>query len=226
MLYGLTPQILYHIGGVNIMKKVSLLGILFLSVLSIVGCGSNSSNETTIDSLKKENKNLKNEIASYEKETNSPDKTSESASEIISSEIPVFKDNEEAFIADADGNKLYSLKILKATTNLSETNEAYTDGKPQNTVEVTYEYKNYLVDKPMMITSQFVNAFDSNGLAGKNMSMMDGQTEVTKDRASQSTVWFVMQNDMTNESSVEIEYANDFTLGFDSAAKFEVSLEH
>ncbi|UDM70708.1 hypothetical protein [Vagococcus fluvialis] len=208
------------------MKKVSLLGILFLSALSIIGCSSNNSNNSTIDSLKKENEELKSKISYYEKEENSPNDTSESSSANISSEIPVFKSNEEAFIADADGNKLYSLKILKATTNLSETNEAYTDGKPQNTIEVTYEYKNYLVDKPMLVSSQYVNAFDSNGLAGKNMSMMDGQTEVTKDRASQSTVWFVMQNDMTNENSVEIEYANDFSLGFDSAAKFEVPLEH
>lgn len=208
------------------MKKVSLLGILFLSALSIIGCSSNNSNNSTIDSLKKENEELKSKISYYEKEENSPNDTSESSSANISSEIPVFKNNEEAFIADADGNKLYSLKILKATTNLSETNEAYTDGKPQNTIEVTYEYKNYLVDKPMLVSSQYVNAFDSNGLAGKNMSMMDGQTEVTKDRASQSTVWFVMQNDMTNENSVEIEYANDFSLGFDSAAKFEVPLEH
>lgn len=208
------------------MKKVGLLGILFLSALSIAGCSSNNSNTSTIDSLKKENEELKSKISYYEKEESSPNDTSESSSENISSEIPVFKNNEEAFIADVDGNKLYSLKILKATTNLSETNEAYTDGKPQNTIEVTYEYKNYLVDKPMLVSSQYVNAFDSNGLAGKNMSMMDGQTEVTKDRASQSTVWFVMQNDMTNENSIEIEYANDFSLGFDSAAKFEVPLEH
>lgn len=208
------------------MKKVSLLGILFLSALSIAGCSSNNSNTSTIDSLKKENEELKSRVSYYEKEESSPNDTSESSSANISSEIPVFKNNEEAFIADVDGNKLYSLKILKATTNLSETNEAYTDGKPQNTIEVTYEYKNYLVDKPMLVSSQYVNAFDSNGLAGKNMSMMDGQTEVTKDRASQSTVWFVMQNDMTNENSIEIEYANDFSLGFDSAAKFEVPLEH
>ena len=208
------------------MKKVGLLGILFLSALSIAGCSSNNSNTSTIDSLKKENEELKSKISYYEKEESSPNDTSESSSANISSEIPVFKNNEEAFIADVDGNKLYSLKILKATTNLSETNEAYTDGKPQNTIEVTYEYKNYLVDKPMLVSSQYVNAFDSNGLAGKNMSMMDGQTEVTKDRASQSTVWFVMQNDMTNENSIEIEYANDFSLGFDSAAKFEVPLEH
>ena len=208
------------------MKKVGLLGILFLSALSIAGCSSDNSNTSTIDSLKKENEELKSKISYYEKEESSPNDTSESSSANISSEIPVFKNNEEAFIADVDGNKLYSLKILKATTNLSETNEAYTDGKPQNTIEVTYEYKNYLVDKPMLVSSQYVNAFDSNGLAGKNMSMMDGQTEVTKDRASQSTVWFVMQNDMTNENSIEIEYANDFSLGFDSAAKFEVPLEH
>ena len=208
------------------MKKVCLLGILFLSALSIAGCSSDNSNTSTIDSLKKENEELKNKISYYEKEESSSTNTSESSSTNISSDIPVFKNNEEAFIADVDGNKLYSLKILKATTNLSETNEAYTDGKPQNTIEVTYEYKNYLVDKPMLVSSQYVNAFDSNGLAGKNMSMMDGQTEVTKDRASQSTVWFVMQNDMTNENSIEIEYANDFSLGFDSAAKFEVPLEH
>lgn len=208
------------------MKKVGLLGILFLSALSTAGCSSNNSNTSTIDSLKKENEELKSKISYYEKEESSPNDTSESSSANTSSEIPVFKNNEEAFIADVDGNKLYSLKILKATTNLSETNETYTDGKPQNTIEVTYEYKNYLVDKPMLVSSQYVNAFDSNGLAGKNMSMMDGQTEVTKDRASQSTVWFVMQNDMTNENSIEIEYANDFSLGFDSAAKFEVPLEH
>ena len=159
-------------------------------------------------------------------EVSSESTVPEKESTVQSETKKTFKENEEAFIYDTNGNKIYSLKILKATTQLSESNEAYTDGKPENTIQVTYEYKNYNHKEPLLITSQFINAYNSDGKAGKNMSMMDGQTQVSEGKSSQTTIWFVMDKSMTNQKIVEIEYTNDFSLDFNDTIKFDIPLEH
>lgn len=188
----------------------------------LAACGNNDDQkikelESTIESLKKENATLKGETTSSS--TDDAKKSTNNAK--------IYGLNEEAFIKDSKGNTLYSLKLLKATTALTQTNEIYTEGKPQNTVEVTYEYKNYSVDKPIIITSQFVHAFAKDGKAGKDVGMQSGQTEVNKGRSAQSTVWFVMPEEQTNENEIEIEYSDDFSLGFENKTiKFKVPLEH
>lgn len=203
------------------MKKLYLFGVTFLSIGILSGCSNNDSAkinklESTISSLKKENEELKSTAnGSVLTETSESLKKSKT-----------YAPGEEAIIKDSSGKEMYGLKILKATTNLSQADNAYTDGKPDNTIEVTYEYRNINYETPLIISSQFLAAYDSKGKAGKNMNMMDGQTEVSPGRSSQSTVWFVMDSPMKNESETEIEYLNDFSLGFEGVAKFKVSLEH
>ncbi|MDT2427682.1 hypothetical protein ABQD97_06105 [Enterococcus avium] len=204
------------------MKKI----VLALVVLGfgLAGCSSNDSStisslEKTVTSLKAENSKLRD----TDVQTSSSSESGESTSS-----VKTFNPGEEAIIKNSSGKEMYGLKILKATTNLSadSSSEAYTDGKPENTVEVTYEYRNINYDKPMLISSQFVEAFDEDGKAGKNMSMMDGQTEVSQGRSSQSTVWFVMDKPMGDAKEIDVEYLNDFSLGFEGVAKFKVPLEH
>lgn len=209
------------------MKKIVLCSVLVFLGIGLSACGSGNSStvsslEKTVESLKTENSKLRNG-GIVEENTGSTEssKTSESQPKMKS-----FSQGEEAIIKDSSGKEMYGLKILKATTNISETSESYTDGKPENTIEVTYEYRNINYEKPMLISSQFVEAFDKNGKAGKNMSMMDGQTEVSPGHSAQSTVWFVMEEQMKDQNEVEIEYHNDFPLGFEGVAKFNVNLEH
>lgn len=209
------------------MKKV-VFGFVFVAFV-LGGC-STPNNSDSSESVS-ENSSSTNDITSWNsgESYSSPfleDSTQESsgAQDIIDSSV--YGLDEEAILTDNNNQNLYSLKIIKATTNLSETSESYTDGKPENTIEVTYEYKNYNMDSPMIISSQFMEAFDENGLAGKNMSMMRGQSEVSKDRSAQSTIWFVMNDSVSDKSEIEIEYVNDFSLGFDGVLKFKVPLEH
>jgi hypothetical protein len=205
------------------------------AALLLTGCSDTSNNDgdkalikdyqETIESLKRENSDLQEQISQL---TEKPDESSEHINNNNSSDDERFKAyelNEEAILTDDKGTDLYSLKIISATTNLTETSEFYTDGKPENTIEVTYEYKNYNMEKPFLISSQFMEAIDSNGLAGKNMSMMRGQTEVSIGRSARTTIWFVMNKPVTDEEEIEIEYINDFTLGFEGVLSFTVPLE-
>lgn len=195
------------------MKKSILLGILLFGLVFLVAC----SNDNSTSELKKENSSLKQQVAKLE----------EKKEDQNSSKEKNFGLNEEAFITNkSTGEKIYSIKIIKATTVIKTNDNLYTDGKPENTVEITYEYKNYKNQNPMIISSQFLGAFDSNGSAGKASGLMDGQTQVTEGRSSQTTTWFTMNGKMTDKNEIEIEYSNDFSLGFEGTKKFIVPLEH
>ncbi|CAI3428312.1 hypothetical protein [Enterococcus cecorum] len=198
-------------------KKILSVTILCTSLL-LVACGNQQENVSS--SSNKENSEIN-------KKQDSENSNKNSKEEKVESEDKTYGLNEEAFITDSQDNNRYSLKVLKATTALSETSDLYTSGKPQNTVEVTYEYKNYAVEEPMLVSVQFVHAFDKDGRAGSDQSMQSGQTEVNKGRSAQSTVWFVMPEEQTNENEIEIEYSDDFSLGFENKTiKFKVPLEH
>lgn len=214
------------------MKKM-IYGVVLISAFMLLSSCNKTDDNETITKLKKENEELKEKLAVYEglnEIYDSIDSITEKDKPTTidngKGEIPVYKENEEVYITDENKNNLYSLKIVNATTNLKDSDDLYTDGKPENTVEVTYEYKNYNVDIPMRINSQYMSAFDENGMAGKNQGFMNGQTEVTKNRTSQSTIWFVMKENMTNKDYIEIEYTNDSYLGFADAIRFKVPLEH
>lgn len=214
------------------MKKMIYGMVLVSAFILLSSCNKTDDNET-ITKLKKENEELKEKLAVYEglnEIYDSIDSITEKDKPTTidngKGEIPVYKENEEVYITDENKNNLYSLKIVNATTNLKDSDDLYTDGKPENTVEVTYEYKNYNVDTPMKINSQFISAFDENGMAGKDQGLIDGQTNVTKNRTSQSTIWFVMKENMTNKEYIEIEYTNDFSLDFADAIRFKVPLKH
>ena len=202
-------------------KYIFLLAPVFL--LGACTSAENSSDvdvmQATIDSLRVENEELKN--GSIESET-----AEEESQTIESTELEIKGLNDEQKFGD-DSEDKYSLKIIKATTNLSETNEPYTNGKPENTVEITYEYKNYNMETPISVNVQFLSAYDENGTAGENMSMQSGQTEVPKGKSAKSTVWFVMDEPMTDQDEIEVVYGNDFALGFDEdSVTYKVPLEH
>lgn len=210
------------------MKK-SILGLLLAS-LFLFGCSPKTStvdedSQKTIDSLKKENNSLKAQVESMNSsETETTTEESSSTEEIINKP---YKLGEEAILQDSEGTKLYSLKIIKATTAITPNSVATYDDSHKNLVEITYEYKNYSVEKALSVSTQFLSAYDQNGLAGKNLGYMDGQTEVSSGgKASQSTMWFEMNSDPTKENSIEIEYSNDFSIGFDGTLSFNVPLEH
>lgn len=145
-----------------------------------------------------------------------------------SSELSL-KLNEEAMIADSENNPLYSIKITSATNYTGSLDDDYSDiytkGKPDNTVEITYEYKNYSYASPLEVKSQFLSVYDENGMAGEKVSMQDGQTEVPEGKSASATTWFVMADPITDLSSIEIVYGGDFSLGFEDYYTFEIPLE-
>lgn len=200
------------------MKKVIIVGSSLLCALFLSGC---SDNNAEINKLKAENTSLKKQINELK------GITSEATTDNNSKEKNTYGLNDEAFIIKSSTNeKMYGLKIIKATTLLEDSSDLYTDGKPENTVQVTYEYTNYKMPNPMMVSSQYLNAYDTRNIAGKSKGLMDGQTNVSEGKTSQTTTWFVMNEKMTDKKEIEIEYANDYSQGFKGSKKFIVPLEH
>lgn len=205
--------------------KQFIYGLLFTTVL-LAGCTSNNNStdsQNTIDSLRTENSKLKSEISNFEKILES---STASQTQTNLSQKKTYGLNEEAILKDDQGNDIYSIKIIKATTSISPDSVAtYEDHN--NLVEVVYEYKNYNYPKAMSISTQFLSAYDINGIAGKDLGYMDGQTEVSSGgKASQSTMWFEMSSNPKDMNEIEIDYSNDFSLDFDGTISFKVPLEH
>lgn len=215
------------------MKKL-VYGLLF-SALILSGCGGQGGNggdakasgdnnlQTTIDSLRTENSKLKSQLSNSEKPKES---TSSSQASSESTQIKTYGLNEEAILKDEQGNNIYSLKIIKATTAITPDSVATYD-EHVNLIEVVYEYKNYNYPNAMSVSTQYISAYDPNGLAGKDLGYMDGQTEVSSGgKASQSKMWFEMNSNPNDISEIEIDYSNDFSLGFEDTLSFKVPLEH
>ncbi|MEQ7162470.1 hypothetical protein ABQE15_16630 [Enterococcus gallinarum] len=215
------------------MKKV-VYGLLF-ATLVLSGCGGQGGDggdakasgdinlQTTIDSLRTENSRLKSQLSNSEKPQES---TSSSQASSESTKIKTYGLNEEAILKDDQGNNIYSLKIIKATTAITPDSVATYD-EHTNLIEVVYEYKNYNYPNAMSVSTQYISAYDPNGLAGKDLGYMDGQTEVSSGgKASQSKMWFEMNSDPNDISEIEIDYSNDFSLGFEDTLSFKVPLEH
>lgn len=215
------------------MKKV-IYGLLF-ATLVLSGCGGQGGDggdakasgdinlQTTIDSLRTENSRLKSQLSNSEKPQES---TSSSQASSESTQIKTYGLNEEAILKDDQGNNIYSLKIIKATTAITPDSVATYD-EHTNLIEVVYEYKNYNYPNAMSVSTQYISAYDPNGLAGKDLGYMDGQTEVSSGgKASQSKMWFEMNSDPNDISEIEIDYSNDFSLGFEDTLSFKVPLEH
>ncbi|MBE9909340.1 hypothetical protein [Enterococcus casseliflavus] len=134
--------------------------------------------------------------------------------------------NEEAVLIDPNVQNLYSLKVIQASTRITPDSVA-TQDEHANLVELTYEYKNYNYEKSMLVSSQYITAYDSDGLAGTDLGYMNGQTEVSSGgNSARAKMWFEMSKDPTSMTEIEIDYANDFSLGFEGTMTFKVPLEH
>ncbi|WP_242387287.1 hypothetical protein [Enterococcus gallinarum] len=209
------------------MKKIGfcLLTLIVLSI-GLAGCNSENSStvsslEKTIASLKTENSKLKSDQGIQKNQTSSS--TVQSSNEEASKTLGM---NEEAIVKDDQGKNIYSLKIIKATTSITPDSVA-THDEHNNLIEIVYEYKNYNYPNAMSVSTQFLSAYDTNGLAGKDIGYMDGQTKVSSGgKASQSTMWFEMNSDPNNMNEIEIDYSNDFSLGFNDTFSFKVPVSH
>lgn len=143
-----------------------------------------------------------------------------SSTEII--EQKIYTVNDEAKIYDKAGKETYSIKIIEVTTNLNEEDKNLTEDNP-NPFKVTYEYKNYALDKPLKISGQFINAY-INGIASNDMPYMINQTDVSQGKSARASIFFYSNEPLTDVSEVEVEYINDFSLKFEDSILFKVPL--
>lgn len=210
---------------------IKLKAILLLStIVFLVGCASVDAEKeelpkTTEDSVssqtpKKTGKDTISEMMESFEYAEEKELEEQEEKEVLS-----FGINEEAILYNEDNLEIYSIKIIDATSVLSvnpDISEYYTNGKPENTIQITYEYKNYNYGEPIDVKSQFFTVYDSKGLASEDSGFREGQSEVSDGKMARSTVWFVMDEPVDNIDTVEIEYANDFSLGFEGYISFEI----
>lgn len=210
-----------------------------LSALLLIGCASEDTtpenttvNQGEVTELEDQLNEANQKIAELEKQLS---ETEADTSDGLEEETPTDNDNqtsnyyslgEEAKVYNMDTDEdIFGFKVSGVTKDLSVDSEYYTDGKPDNTIEITYEYTNYSLEEAYIVSSQFVNAYDSNGKAGKNMGFQDGQTEVTAGRTAESTVWIVMEEPVESGDTIEVEYGGDFVYGFNDYITFSVDIE-
>ena len=205
---------------ISIVELVIILGLCFslFAVGTILTNDNNKISKQYNDLLA----SVENENEVKSEQSTTSDKAKNNTEE--SSSNKAYSIGEEAIISNSDNKPMYSLKIVSVNKDISETDSYYTDGKPENTIEVVYEYKNYAMTDPMRINAQFISAFDNNGKTGKTMNMTDGQTEVADGKSSQSKIWIVMPENKETLTDIGIDYSNDFSNGFDGTITFNINL--
>lgn len=209
-------------------KNLLLIGVstLLLSACSNDGEGTNDTAEAEEVEKNTDDKDVENVNTT---ETNSEELNGASRSfyeeDIEEETLFSFGLNEEAVFVDEAGEDSYGLKFTNITNTLTESSDHHTDGKPENTIEVTYEYTNYNFNEPIDVRSQFMVAYGGDSIAVEDVGLRDGQSEVSKGRTGRSTIWFVMNEPIENMDKIEIEYANDFVLGFEDYVVFELPIE-
>ena len=136
----------------------------------------------------------------------------------------VFSLNEEAIIFDYKGRDLYSLKITNVQASLSQTDETHNNSKPRNTIEISYEYKNYSYESPIEVSSEFLTVYNQNNSAGKKVSINNEQTKVSNGKSATTTTWFTMPESLQDSDAIKIVYEDDFSLGLYGSITFDISL--
>ncbi|WP_288395370.1 hypothetical protein [uncultured Vagococcus sp.] len=205
------------------MKKVSLLGFLSISLLFFGAC-SNSDNSETINSLEKENKDLKEKVAYYEKNSESSSETKSPLDETNSEDTPTFKLNEEAVIVDENSQKIYSIKIIEATTNQSAFPEHMINLDNYNTekmVAVKIEYKNIALDEPFLPYSNYFQAYGKDGKALVQVNQQNGQESVAVGRTSTTQLFWELDVNGNEFNEFEIDYIPSSKL-----ATFDLTVTH
>lgn len=138
----------------------------------------------------------------------------------------IYEFGEEVKFGSDLQNPVYSVKVIKVTKGYS--NFPYLEGsldQPDNALQVTYEYKNYSLDEPFELRSQFITPYNVDGQAGQSENYVDGQNEVGKGRSSHSTAIYIMPTAVTVGDPIEIDYGGDFDTGYEGVTTFKGSIE-
>lgn len=205
------------------MKKVGLLGILSMSLLFFAAC-SNSETSKTINSLEKENKELKSKVSYYEKNSAPSAEITGSSDETNSEDTPTFKLNEETVIVDEDNKKIYNVKIVEATTSQSAFPEHMVNLDNYNTekmVAVKIEYKNIALDEPFLPYSNYFQAYGKDGKALVQVNQQNGQESVAVGRTSTTQLFWELDVNGNEFNEFEIDYIPSSKL-----ATFDLTVTH
>lgn len=203
------------------MKFVKLVSVTMLGMLILSGCSDSKENETT-DSLRKENTQLKEKLSEYET-TNEPTVESNKP-ENVPKVSEKTKLNEEVFLS-MSGEEVASLKITEVSTNQSSFPNHMVSLDEYNTdqmIAVTIEYKNIAMTEAFLPHASYFQAFDNEGKALTRVSQQNGQDSVTEGRTGVTKIFFELPVNGSEFSEVEIE----FVPGTEKVAVFDLKVSH
>ena len=203
----------YHLGGKKIHHRIIPGGlkmkkyIILISCLLLFGCSSNNASS-----------NKKQESSSTQtEETTNKSKT--------------FSEQEEAFITNSDGEKIYSLTIDSVKEyQVGEEYKEYVPSNSAQTVVITYTYKFIKKDSDEMnalyISPLDLTLFDVTNLAGNFIDLaasdypFDADSpELLQNRSAQSYYLYSLQN---KSEEVTIDFSSQL---YDQQLSFKIPVE-
>lgn len=128
---------------------------------------------------------------------------------------------EEYILAKNGTEKMYSITIDEvgqnwnqfATEQMDYEEGAFKGLDKNKILQIKYTYKNYGLEEPFLANSQYLTVYDQNGKAGQLTNAQDGQNEVTEGKSSDSTVWAVMPENVSDITKVSVEFKDTIVGG-------------
>lgn len=133
----------------------------------------------------------------------------------------------EASLTNSNDEEL-GLTLVSATKNFNQHGQdligsdmkdlAITNDK---TVQFTFKYKNHSYNESWLPSIFNFTVYDENGDAATLVNQQDGQDEVAKGRASQTTFWANFNEPIAKGAKVEVDYQGD---GLDTPLTFTATV--
>ncbi|CAM3293515.1 hypothetical protein [Vagococcus fessus] len=188
------------------MKKI--LPVVLLSAVLLVGCSS--SNEE-IESLKKENSELKEKLAnsgsfSNERET-SP---TQNEPEQESSETKIIKNNEILKLGNQE-KEMANFKITKVSTNpvdFPDFMQRSNDFNLNKMVSLHIEYSNTAIKEGFLPSTHDFQAYDTKGTVLNRLGLQDGQDKAAEGRTNKTKIFFELPTEGSEVNEIEVDYSN------------------
>lgn len=190
------------------MKK-KIYGLLFVPLL-LTGC-ANQNNQTetdegidlqkTVESLRVENKALKEELNITEEPTIETTDSSTLTEELYGM-------NQELSLSDGK-QETAKIKIVEATTNQSAFPEHMINLDSFDTtkmVAVRIEYTNVAIEEPFLPFSSYFQAYDKDGKALTQVSQQSGQDAVPIGRTGTTQLYWELPIDGRDFNELEIDF--------------------
>ena len=195
------------------MKKTIIATTITALALVLTACGNNAQDTKKLNtvtaansSLKTEVKSLKAQIKSQNGDGDDSDTPSKNGNKTKSSNAVMGK---EFVMTDSRGKKLAGITLTSVGQNWTSyvtdddmlSDSDFTDGHPENLVQLTFKYTNYASKDDW---SPSFSVYDGTGAEAKNTDY-DGGDDVSMGHSGTVTMWYALSLPFSKNDKIEIE---------------------